>query len=51
MKVQIIKTGEIADYNDSYAHRLIEQGKAKLPPKGQAVKADAKNARKADAGK
>ena len=28
MKVKIIKTGETAEYNDSYAARLIEQGKA-----------------------
>ena len=28
MKVKFVKTGEIADFDESYATRLIEQGKA-----------------------
>lgn len=28
MKVKILKTGKAEEYNDSYAMRLIEQGKA-----------------------
>jgi len=28
MKVTILKTGKTEEYNDSYAARLIEQGKA-----------------------
>lgn len=28
MKVRILATGKVAEYNDSYAARLIEQGKA-----------------------
>ena len=28
MKIRILATGEVAEYNDSYATRLIEQGKA-----------------------
>lgn len=32
MKVIIIKTGETQEYNDSYAMRLIEQGKAVPAP-------------------
>ena len=32
MKVKIIKTGETQEYNDAYAARLIEQGKAVPAP-------------------
>ena len=31
MRVQIIETGEVKDFEDSYALRLIEQGDAILP--------------------
>ena len=30
MKVTLLKTGEAAEFNDSYCERLIEQGKAVL---------------------
>ena len=33
MKVKLLKCGEVKEFNDSYAARLIEQGKAILPPK------------------
>ena len=33
MKVKLLNCGEIKEFNDSYAARLIEQGKAILPPK------------------
>lgn len=32
MKVKIIKTGEVQDFNPAYALRLIEQGKAVRAP-------------------
>lgn len=32
MKVKILETGAVEDYNDSYACRLIEQGKAVPAP-------------------
>lgn len=32
MKLKLKATGEIADFNDEYAARLIEQGKAVLAP-------------------
>ena len=38
MKVKIIKTGEIESYNDSFAARLIEQGKAVPVAEGKAEK-------------
>ena len=31
MKVKLLKCGEVKEFNDSYAARLIEQGKAVLP--------------------
>ena len=46
MKVKIIKTGEVKNVNDSYALRMIEQGKAvpaaehqKKPARKEAAKA------------
>lgn len=33
MKVKIVKTGETVEYNDSFAMRMIEQGKA-IPVSG-----------------
>ena len=44
MKVKIIKTGAIETYNDSYAARLIEQGKA--VPMEEAQKEEKKAAEK-----
>lgn len=39
MKVKIIKGGEVKDVSDSYAVRLIEQGKAvAIPKQAQSVK-------------
>lgn len=32
MKVKFVKTGEVAEFNDSYGARLIEQGRAVLAP-------------------
>lgn len=32
------RTGQVVDHNDSYARRMIEQGKATLVPKEQATK-------------
>lgn len=45
MKVKIIKTGKVEEYGDSYAVRLIEQGKAVPAPaekdeKGKGKKAE-----------
>ena len=37
MKVKLIKCGEVKEFNDSYAARLIEQGKAVLPPEEKAA--------------
>lgn len=34
MKVQDIKTGKVMEVNEGYGARLIEQGKAILPKKG-----------------
>ena len=31
MRIMILATGKIAEYEDSYAARLIEQGRAVLP--------------------
>ena len=31
MKLKLLKCGEVKEFNDSYAARLIEQGKAVLP--------------------
>ena len=33
MKVKMLRNGEVKEYNDSYAMRLIEQGKAVIAPK------------------
>lgn len=41
MKVKVLKTGEIIDANESYAMRLMEQGKAVI-----CKTETAKNARK-----
>ena len=38
MKVKMTRTGQVVEHNDSYAHRLIEHGKATPAPKGQAAK-------------
>ena len=38
MKVLILEANEIKDFNDSYASRLIEQGKAVIPPKAEPKK-------------
>lgn len=35
MKVKIIKTGKVEEYEGSYAMRLIEQGKALPVPDGK----------------
>ena len=43
MKVLMLKTGEKAEYNDSYGTRLIEQGKAVLckeEPAGEPLMAE-----------
>lgn len=34
MKVKLLKTGEVAEYNDSYGARLIEQGQAVIAKAG-----------------
>lgn len=47
MKIRILATGEVAEYNDSYAARLIEQGKAVVVREASA----ADSAEKADKGK
>lgn len=39
MKVKILETGKTADYDASYAARLVEQGKA-IPAKEKAAPAD-----------
>lgn len=41
MKILILKTGEEAIFPDEYAGRLIEQGKAILPPAAGKPEADA----------
>ena len=35
MKVKMIADGAVAEVNDSYGARLIEQGKAVIPPKAK----------------
>ncbi len=35
MKVLILKDGKTAEVNDSYGARMIEQGKAVIPPKDE----------------
>lgn len=37
MKVKLLKCGEVKEFNDSYAARLIEQGKAILASKEKAT--------------
>ena len=39
MKVKLLKCGEVKEFNDSYAARLIEQGKAVLAPEEPKEKA------------
>jgi len=39
MRVKLLKCGEVKEFNDSYALRLIEQGKAVLPPEKPKEKA------------
>lgn len=39
MRVILLETGKIEEFNDSYANRLVEQGKAVIAPK-KAVKAE-----------
>ena len=36
MKVKLLKTGEIAEVEDSWGERLLEQGKAILPEPAKA---------------
>lgn len=47
MKVLMLKTNEVVEYLDGYAARLIEQGRAVLPPQKKAdKKAPAKSDKK-----
>ncbi len=50
MKVMMLNTGRIEDHNPEFAVRLVEQGRAVLPPAGKAKpaadKAEEKPARK-----
>lgn len=51
MKVKMLRNGEVKEYNDSYAMRLIEQGKAVIAPKEEnkstALEPDKSTGRKA----
>jgi hypothetical protein len=47
VKILILSTCKIEEYDDSYAARLIEQGRAVLPPIAQ-EKPAARKPRKAD---
>lgn len=52
MKVLELKSKKLIDVNNSYGARLIEQGKAILPPAGQpaiSAKADKGTGKKGDA--
>lgn len=56
MKVYNLTTGKVEEYDDGYAARLIEQGKAILPqeetaPKGKAAKTEEAPKETAKAGK
>ena len=44
MKVRILKTGKVEDYDSGYAVRLIEQGKAVPAPDAKDEKGKAKKA-------
>lgn len=44
MKVKILKTGQVEEYNAGYAVRLIEQGKAVPAPAEKAEKGKGKKA-------
>jgi len=40
MRVKLLETGKIEEFNDSYANRLVEQGKAVIVPKKTVAKTE-----------
>lgn len=40
MRVILLETGKIEEFNDSYANRLVEQGKAVIAPKKAVAKTE-----------